>query len=337
MAMALFTKKDDPVRDQRALEAQLKAKVAQQTDGARRLQAAEGRVDQARVNVEALALEPDEAKLDAALQARRAAEDKVSALQAASVTIGKEISSIESAIEAARDKLMRGETAAAVDDIASRLTMAAADFGGIAQVLEDILREASLIVLDAHGCVAFTMSAKQQLPPAIDVVLVGLRNHAHAVVHGGAPASLPRAAPEPVPLTLVEPPTMVIFPVKPLKYTDAQGTVICLGAMRRHTVPKAIGERALRRHLALTETDPRTRATEGVSGMLTPSASNCTSIDGTADVESEVANKAKGGNRPEPIRHSAFEETIGKPIVGVMPVRPTIEVAGTRKDGGGES
>jgi hypothetical protein len=201
--MALFAKKDDPVRAQRDSEAALKAKIAQGDDNARRLQIAEGRLDQARVNVEALALEPDEAKLDAALQARRAAEDKLAALNGAAVKIGAEIASIEAEIERFRDGLMRAETSAAITDMVNRLEMAETDFEGIAHVLEDILREAALLVIDAHPAYDFVGSARAQLPPAIAVIKNLLKGRAHGVLNGGLPASLPRAAPASAPLQLV--------------------------------------------------------------------------------------------------------------------------------------
>jgi hypothetical protein len=61
------------------------------------------------------------------------------------------------------------------------------------------------MVLDGHALTSFVMSARQQLPAAIKVILFELRSHAKAVLSGHAKASLPVAAPEPV-LKLVEAP-----------------------------------------------------------------------------------------------------------------------------------
>src|ERR1700730_2703670 len=79
----MFQKTDPALRAQRDLEAALKAKIGQRDDNAARLKIADTKLTEARANVERLALEADEAKLDRALEVRRASEDKLAALNGA--------------------------------------------------------------------------------------------------------------------------------------------------------------------------------------------------------------------------------------------------------------
>ena len=199
-----FERGGDPAeREQRALEAQLKGKIDQRVDNAVRLQTAETKLTEARSNVEALALESDDAKLDAALQARRSAEDKLAALRGAALKIGKEVSDIEAAIDKVVDGRVRRETSAAVATMATRLAEAQVAHDAAALELEAASKEGGILIAESRAVYEFTLSARQQLQPAIQMVVAALHAHAKAVIAGGAPASLPRpAAPAPV-LTVV--------------------------------------------------------------------------------------------------------------------------------------
>src|ERR1700688_4925489 len=99
--MRIFERGDPAEREQRDLESKLKAKSDQRVDNAVRLSTAEAKLAEARSNVEALALEADDVALDRALQARRGAEDKLTALRGAALKIGADDSAIEMALDKA--------------------------------------------------------------------------------------------------------------------------------------------------------------------------------------------------------------------------------------------
>jgi hypothetical protein len=195
--MELFKQKGDPA-------SQLKAKKSQRDDNASRLKLAEGKLTECLATVERLALEADEGKLDTALANKRAVEDKLAALNAAAIKITKEIGDTEAEIAKAADQRTRAKTAEAIVTLAQQLDEAATAFNTAIRNLEAVLRECAPIVLDAHGCVAFAMGAKNELPPAIAVVLDELRRYRDGVLSGGYQASLPREAPEPK-LEIVKP------------------------------------------------------------------------------------------------------------------------------------
>ncbi len=301
--MALFAKADPDVKAQHDAETKLKAKAEQRVDNAARLQGAEARLNEARANVEALALAADDKALDAALQAKRAAEDKLSALQAASAKLAAEHAAIEREIEAIVDRRMRAETSAACNVIADRIAKAQAAFTEAAQELEAAAREAALIILDGHPVASFVLSAREQLPPAIEVIVVGLRNHARAVIDRRAPASLPRPEPEPVKLALVPPsPMMTIFALKNLKYQSKAGVVVCIGANKMHSVPEALGRQALAEHLALPLSDRRRiRDLEFGAVSYLPDEAACTWL-GEPGREAPARSVRPGG----PITHSSL-------------------------------
>jgi hypothetical protein len=80
-----------------------------------------GRRKPSSTTVEQLALGSDDAALDRALQARRAAEDKLAALNGAAAKIGEDIADVEAEIERVIGQRMRVETSAAVLEMANRL------------------------------------------------------------------------------------------------------------------------------------------------------------------------------------------------------------------------
>ena len=278
--MRIFERGDPAEREQRDLESKLKAKSDQRVDNAVRLSTAEAKLAEARSNVEALALEADDVALDRALQARRGAEDKLTALRGAALKIGAEVSAIEAAIDKVVDGRVRRETAQAVTTMADELAEAQADFTKAAQRLEAAARQSGLLIPEGRAVAEFTLSALTQLPPAVEMVTAALRQHAQGVLSGHAPASLPRpAAPAPK-LAIVPPPpppTLTLSTTKKLKYLDAAGAVIVVGAYHQHAFPQALGELALRTNVAVAPNDKRVRDPQaaGLATVGTPDEASC--------------------------------------------------------------
>jgi hypothetical protein len=296
--MGLFAKADPRAK----LESQLQAKRAQLDGNAKRLQDAENRLTEARRKVDESALGDDAKALDSALANRRSVEDLVGALSAASGKISQEITGIETQIEQERDKIMRNETAEAIKDVAARLDDAMDGFDSAASALEACLRESAVIVLEAHGPVAYVMNARTELVPALTNVLEALRQHCAGVLNGHYAASLPQAAPEPPKLAVVAPPPMLtVLAMQHLKYIGEDGAIACCGKYRKHILPKKLAELAVSSHLALELSDKRVRDLEGTAGMYVPSEESCTWL---GPVGKEAAPKFMRPG-PAPTYHSS--------------------------------
>jgi hypothetical protein len=277
-------------------------------------------------------MDADDGKLDAALSAKRACEDKLAALRGAALSIGKEISAIEAQIDKVVDQRCRAETSVAVNAMADRLAKAQAAHEAAASELESAAREAALLVLDGHPVSAFVMSARQQLRPAVEVIVTGLRNHVRGVLAGTLPPSLPKPEREPVKLAIVPPPEMLtVFILKNTKYLDATGAVTCVGANRRHDLPRALAELALSSNLALPISDKRCRDLEWNAVSYTPEPQSCSWL-GPVGQEGPAKFLRPGG----PVQHSAFEPMDrGKPftvtVPGTEPEEPMPVAVGMRK------
>jgi hypothetical protein len=301
--MPRFFERGDPAeREQRDLEAKLKGAVDRCVDNAVRLQTAETKLTEACTLVEQLALEADEAALDRALQAKRGAEDKLSALRGAALKIGKEVSDIEAAIDKVVDQRVRHETAQAVDAMSARLSKAASAFDEAAKELEAAAREI-LIIPEAAAVAEFTKSMHVQIPVAVEMIVGALRQHARAVVEGHAPPSLPRPAAPPPALALVPPPeTQNIFLLRNVKFIDATGSVITAGKYKRADLPKKLAELALSSGAALPISDKRNRDLEQMASSFQPDETSCEWI-GARGPEAPVRRARPGG----PVVHSQFE------------------------------
>jgi len=99
---------------------------------------------------------------------------------------------------------------------------------------------------DAAGLHSFAVRAKAELPGSIEMLTKLIRAYAAAVLAGHAQATLPQveaAAPPPAP----PPPTQWAFSVKPIKWTDASGTVQTQHAFFEVQLPPVVAARALRK------------------------------------------------------------------------------------------
>jgi hypothetical protein len=101
----------------------------------------------------------------------------------------------------------------------------------------------------------------------------------------------------------------------------------CLGKYRRRSLPQHLADRALQSGMAWPDGDKRSHGQEGAFGMVIPHPDHCDWIG-----EPPAVAPAPKSIAP-PIRHSAFEEVIGKPFPASMsrpaPAEP-MAVTGTR-------
>jgi hypothetical protein len=339
-----FLERGDPaLRAQRDLENKLKDKHSQRDEKVAQLQTAESKLAEARAIVEQLALESDEAALDRALQARRGAEDKLAALRGAALAIGKEISDIEAQIDKVVDQRCRSETSIAVKAMADRIAKAQVAHEAAALELELAAKEGGLLIPESVAVHEFTRSAREQLVPAVEMVVGALKQHARGVLSGQAPASLPRpAAPAPV-LTVVGPPpepTMNVFLVRHVKFINATGGTTTAGKYKRADLPKKLAELALSSGVALAISDKRMHDLAQLASPLQPDETSCEWI-GPPGKEAPVRSARPGG----PVVHSQFEPhpdyVNAKPVNIVVPRGPEPEVmplaVGARNAEDGES
>jgi hypothetical protein len=339
--MAVFTKHSPESKVSRDLE----NAVAKRADLGARLQVAQTKAAEAKAQAEALAGDgADDAKLSTVESEMRAQQDRSQTLTCALVAIGRDIAALETEIAAIEDRKTRAATAVSIERIAETLIAAGKQFDAGATALTNAAREASNVVLDAHGLCSFSMSAGGEVPAAISMVVQILKGRAAATIAGQAPAHLPQPEAErqaPPRLALVEtaPSTMVIVPLRHLKYANAQGVATCLGKFRKYTVPIVIGEQAINNGMAANELDARVKNQIGVWGSFAPDENSCTWIGDPPPQAAAVAkpanppSRAYGSHVPQPA-HPAFERaTIGPAKAAYMePMAPAEPMAmtGTR-------
>ena len=226
--MALFEKADPDVQAQKAAESALRARRRDRDSLAERLGIAEAAIASYRLQARKLAADGGDDKEIAKAESRmRESADRALTLSGAISDVDKVIAELEREIDKIVDRRCRVETAAAVNTMANELAEAQADFTRAAQRLEGKARASALLILDGHPVSAFVMSAREQLPPAVEVIVTGLRQHAKGVLDGRMPASLPRPEPAPVKLAIVKPiEQMTVFILRNAKFVNAAGAVV---------------------------------------------------------------------------------------------------------------
>jgi hypothetical protein len=279
--MAIFSKGGDPaVRRQRDLEAKLKTSVADRDKVADRLRTFEARVTERRDAARALVRDGgDDAKLTAIESEMRAAQDRVATLTGGIADLDKAIADLEHEIAAIVDQRCRAKTAAAINELITNWESATAAFEVAARELETIARETAPIVLDGHGLAAFAMGIRNEVPPAVNAIIVYLKEHAASVLAGHAPASLP-VPEEPAPLKAVEsPPLQTLFCLRTVKWTDSGGEKHVAQQYEDASLEPHIAARAIRRGACVQLDDPRRKKLLGAHGGKHPRADALDTID----------------------------------------------------------
>jgi hypothetical protein len=183
--MVLFEKADPDVQAQKAAEAALRAKRRDRDGLAERLGIAEAAITSYRAQARQLAADgADDKAISAAEGKMRDAQDRSVTLSGAIGDVDKIIAGLSAEIERIVDKRCRAETNLAVIAMADELAEAQADFTKAAQRLEAAARESGLLIPEGGAVAEFTLSARERLPPAVEMVVVGLRNHRAAFYPG---------------------------------------------------------------------------------------------------------------------------------------------------------
>jgi hypothetical protein len=279
--MALFHKTDPALKLQRDLEAKLKAKRTNRDNLIERRKATEASAVAYREKARKLAGDgAEDTALSAAEVAMRGDQDRITTLDGAISDVEAAIASLELEIAGMVDRRCRSETAAAVTALADKWASLGAAFDVAVGQLADLARESAVITLDAHPLQVFLDAVKQQVPPAADVVASVLRDHAKAVLVGTAPAFLPKPEPEPAPFKLVEPPpTELLFTLRSVRWTDAQGVKRIADQYTDAALPPDIARRALKCRACVPISDPRRRELRHAHGGRHPNPQNALDLD----------------------------------------------------------
>jgi hypothetical protein len=283
-----------------------------------RLATAESLVTERRAGAQRQALDGvDDATLDAAEAAQRGAEDRVKTLAAALVEAERRLVNLESELAGRLDQTLRAETAATVEKLTIEIEGAAREFDTSAGALAECAHRVGLFILDARGLENFAVSARGEVPAAVEMISGILRSYATQVIAGQMPAVLPKPeAPQvhtPVPAPLLT----RVFLLKPAKWTDHMGSLRISPAFVDADLPAAAAARALSARAATPMGSESQKQLRGTRQISRPDPSRCVDLD--ADIES--ANSAD----PEPHRgrteiHSAFEHVDrGPPFVIKVP------------------
>ncbi|MHC2686785.1 hypothetical protein ACVJDU_008349 [Bradyrhizobium diazoefficiens] len=162
------------------------------------------------------ALTGDDAELDRAEAALRAAQDRNTTLKAALTEVDQQLEALERTKAEIADRKVRAETAAEIELLVRELTQVGAEFNSTAARLSDHTARAVPVVFDALGLDKFMAICRAEVPAALELVSKLLRAHADAVVAGTAPAKLPRPAEASVPAP-AQPPKEPHFKYSPVK------------------------------------------------------------------------------------------------------------------------
>jgi hypothetical protein len=282
-----------------------------------RLTDAEANVQTKRSAAQALARSgADDSALDKAETALRATQDRVTTLTAALAETTAELAVLEAEQIAANDKVQRTATASKIEDDAGRLIEAAKMFDQGARALAEIATDIAAYVPDAAGLAVFAASARLEVPPALDLLHSVMKSFAQATLNGSAPASLPQPAPVAAPL-LLAPPTTRIFAVKPVTWTDHDGTRRCEHAWLDLDMPPQIANKAIRIGAACAMNDPRRKNKLGFAKTSAkPKPSHCVNLDADAPLVSDPRATAPVLSHHKPTAQPMFAPIDrGKPFV----------------------
>lgn len=137
-------------------------------------------------------IDGDDAELDRAEAALRAAQDRSATLKAALTEVDQQLEALERTKAEIADRKVRAETAAEIELLVRELTQVGAEFNSIAARLSEHTARAVPLVFDALGLDKFMAICRAEVPAALELVSKLLRAHADAVVAGTASAELPR-------------------------------------------------------------------------------------------------------------------------------------------------
>jgi hypothetical protein len=296
--MALFTKAPDLNRDRDAAKAnaaRLAAKLAN----------AVAAVTVTKSNTQRAALDADDAALDLAETAERAALHHLGTMREAHEAADKLLALLESQLATVADEKLRSTTNAATLALADELIEAGRGYDASTALLNEVCQRALAVTMEANGLCVFTASSRIEVKVATEVVAEELRQHGRAVLNRLAPAALPKVPEPPAKVAPKVPePLTRVFTTKPIKWLDADGKQRACGKFVDADLPAATAKRALASGAALELSNPARKANLGTwPGNFSLGA--CYDLDGAGGAVAQH----------DPIVHSAFQPIDrGKPF-----------------------
>jgi len=246
----------------------------------------------------------DDATHDKAQNKNRAAQIRIHTLSATLIETDQQILQLENDLTVAADKKQREAAALEVEEIAEGFTSAASDVVTSLAALALQTESMARFLPDAAGLHSFAVRAKAELPGSIEWLTMLIRAYTDDVLAGYAKAALPQveaAAPPPAP----PPPTQWAFSVKPIKWTDASGTVQTQHAFFEVQLPPVVAARALRKGACVgMDHELRKREHGFGSKKAKPDPADCIDLDsevvppdpraGRADRRADARSEAEG-------------------------------------------
>jgi hypothetical protein len=263
-----------------------------------RLQDTEIGIADARAIAERIAVEGDDAQLDAAEAKTRVLIDRGVTLRAAMTKLESQIADLERKRAAALDAKLREQTASEVELLAREIVESASAFIGAAERLQAATIRAVPVCPEAIGLNHFCTVAAAEIPAAGELVGRLLRELGASVLRGEGRATL--AAPPAAPFVDVLPPVepkVVLFALRPIKWLDEAGKQRLGGKFQDCELPQRLAAKALRSGACVSLSDPLRRQ-HGSQGGPVPNAHSAFDLDETPPPEPE---------RPSGELHSAFE------------------------------
>ena len=243
----------------------------------------------------------DDATHDKAQNQNRVAQIRIHTLSATLIETDQQILQLENDLTVAADKKQREAAALEVEEIAEGFTSAASDVVTSLAALALQTESMARFLPDAAGLHSFAVRAKAELPGSIEWLTMLIRAYTDDVLAGYAKATLPQVEAAAAP----PPPTQWAFSVKPIKWTDAGGTVQTQHAFFKVQLPPVAAARALRKG-ACVGMDHELRKREHGFGLkkAKPDPADCIDLDsevvppdpraGRADRRADARSEAEG-------------------------------------------
>jgi hypothetical protein len=296
--MALFQKAPDLIRDRDAAKANAARAATQHADAVAALTVAMSDRERA-------ALADDEAALDRAEAAHRAAQDRLDSRRTKLEAADKLLALLESQLATVADEKLRSATNAATLALAEELIEAGRGFDASTALLNEVCERCLAVTPEARGLHIFTASSRIEVGVACTVIAEEIRQHGRAVLNGLAKAEMPKPAPPAAKVVpAVKEALTRVFATRAVRWRDADGSERCSGKFLDIDVSAAQAERALASGVALPMSDPARKQNLG-SWPGHVSINNCYDLDAAPDAVPQH----------DPIVHSAFQPIDrGKPF-----------------------
>jgi hypothetical protein len=270
-----------------------------------RLAAAELAIIEKKEAVKKLAIDgADDAALDKAESAVRAAQDRIGTLTVAIREVENNISVLEAEQAKAADDALRAKTVAELEVIGKDLTKAAADFDDAAGQLAKIAERIGGFIPEGMGLSNFCQVAKIEVPPTVVMLKTLIQSHASSVVAGSGRATLPQlvsAAPawQPPP----SPAMVTVVSIKNIAWENSPGFIRTVHPGYEVELSPSLSRHALSIGAVVQRDDPRAKFHVANRKPTVPILENCIGLDDASQVAIADAAEPRGG-KVEPIRKS---------------------------------